>query len=78
MLTKSRTYAVTYQRANLLACTPLVNHWWNATFFVNSSGLVAPSNGAGQGTFDVLFDLSKHDLLITTSDGRMAEFDLVQ
>ncbi len=60
-----------------LACTPLINYWWNVTFFVNSSGLVAPSNRAGQGTFDVLFDLSNHVLRITTSGGRMVEFDLV-
>ncbi len=60
-----------------LACTPLINHWWNVTFFVNSSGLVAPSNRAGQGTFDALFDLSNHRLRVTTSEGRMVEFDLV-
>ena len=23
--------------------TPLINHWWNVTFFVNSRGLVAPA-----------------------------------
>jgi hypothetical protein len=60
-----------------LACTPLINHWWNVTFFVNSLGLVAPSNRAGRNTFDVLFDLSNHQLRITTSDGRTGGFDLV-
>ncbi len=27
-----------------LTTTPLVNHWWNVTFLVNSRGLVAPAN----------------------------------
>ena len=26
-----------------IATTPLINHWWNATFFVISRGLVAPA-----------------------------------
>src|SRR5580700_3544729 len=30
-----------------IACTPLVNHWWNSTFRVNARGLVAPQNRCG-------------------------------
>ncbi len=26
-----------------IACTPLINHWWNATFDVTSRGLAAPA-----------------------------------
>jgi len=53
-----------------LASTPLVNHWWNVTFRVNSRGLVAPANIHGGRSFDVVFDLIDHRLLIATSDGR--------
>ena len=38
--------------------TPLINHWWNVTFFVNSRGLVAPANPYSGGTFDIVFDLT--------------------
>ena len=40
-----------------IACTPLVNHWWNSTFRVNARGLVAPQNRCGERTFDIVFDL---------------------
>ena len=26
-----------------IACTPLINHWWNATFYVTARGLAAPA-----------------------------------
>ena len=31
-----------------LACTPLINHWWNVTFRVTSRGLIAPANCTGR------------------------------
>jgi hypothetical protein len=53
-----------------IACTPLINHWWNATFKVTSRGPFAPAMPYHGRTFDVLFDFIDHRLLIATSDGR--------
>jgi hypothetical protein len=53
-----------------IACTPLINHWWNATFDVTSRGLIAPAMVYGGRTFDIVFDLAKHRLRIEASDGR--------
>jgi hypothetical protein len=53
-----------------IACTPLINHWWNATFKVTSRGPFAPAMPYHGRTFDVLFDFTDHRLLIATSDGR--------
>ena len=52
-----------------IALTPLVNHWWNATFFVTARGLVAPAMPYRGRTFDVIFDFATHRLVIETSDG---------
>lgn len=59
-----------------LAQTPLVNHWWNVAFRVDSRGLIAPANCHGDLTFDVAFDFIDHELRITTSDGRMKRIPL--
>jgi len=56
--------------------TPLVNHWWNATLRVSSRGLVAPANPYAGGTFDIIFDLTGHQLHIAASDGRTESFAL--
>ena len=47
-----------------IALTPLINHWWNATFFVTARGLAAPAMPYAGGTFDVLFDFVDHRLVI--------------
>src|SRR5580692_1379316 len=57
-----------------LALTPLINHWWNVTFRVTSRGLIAPANCYGGRSFDIMFDLFDHQLLIATSDGSMESF----
>jgi hypothetical protein len=54
-----------------LKLTPLVNHWWNVTLYVDSRGLVAPANPYAGGTFDIVFELAGHELRIATSDGRV-------
>ena len=59
-----------------IALTPLVNHWWNATFFVTARGLVAPAMPYRGRTFDVIFDFATHRLVIETSDGRAEDFAL--
>jgi Family of unknown function (DUF5996) len=53
-----------------IALTPLVNHWWNATFFVTAHGLAATAMPFAGGTLDVVFDLANHRLVGATSDGR--------
>ena len=50
--------------------TPLVNHWWNVTFFVTSRGMITPPIPYGARTFEVVFDFVQHRLLIECSDGR--------
>jgi hypothetical protein len=59
-----------------LKLTPLVNHWWNVTFRVDSRGLVAPANPYAGGTFDIVFDLTAHAIRIATNDGRVEGFAL--
>ena len=53
-----------------IACTPLINHWWNATFDVTSRGLLAPAMPYRGRTFDIVFDFAEHRLRIETSDAR--------
>jgi hypothetical protein len=53
-----------------LARTPLVNHWWNVTFYVTDRGLttgVMP--GGSGGAFQIDFDLVDHRLRIGRADG---------
>src|SRR5271155_4894639 len=57
--------------------TPLVNHWWNATFHLNTRGLVAPANVHQGRSFDIVFDFVDHLVRIATSDGRVESFALV-
>ena len=59
-----------------IATTPLVNHWWNATFLVTARGLAAPAMPYAGGAFDVVFDFDEHRLVIETSDGRAESFAL--
>jgi Family of unknown function (DUF5996) len=54
-----------------IAVTPLVNHWWNATFLVTARGLAAPAMSHAGQTFDVIFDFLNHRLVIETSAGRL-------
>jgi hypothetical protein len=55
-----------------IACTPLINHWWNATFDVTSRGLLAAAMPYQGRTFDIVFDFAEHRLRIEASDGRAA------
>ena len=49
-----------------IALTPLINHWWNATFSVTARGLAAPAMPYAGGTFDIVFDFANHRLVIET------------
>ena len=59
-----------------IALTPLINHWWNATFLVTARGIEAPAMPYGGGTFDIVFDFAHHRLDIETSDGRSDSLEL--
>jgi hypothetical protein len=59
-----------------IACTPLTNHWWNATLFVTGRGLAAPAMPCRGGTFDIVFDFANHQLVIETSECRSESFAL--
>src|SRR5213593_2734446 len=59
-----------------IALTPLINHWWNATFFVTARGLSAPAMPYAGRTVDVIFDFTDHRLIIETSDCRVESFPL--
>jgi hypothetical protein len=59
-----------------IATTPLINHWWNATFLVTARGLLAPAMAYAGGTFDIIFDFVSHRLVIETSDGQVESFAL--
>ena len=59
-----------------IALTPLINHWWNATFLVTARGLAAPAMSYAGRTFDVTFDFVHHQLVIETSDGGVENIPL--
>jgi hypothetical protein len=59
-----------------IALTPLINHWWNATFLVTARGLAALATPGGGGVFDISFDFVNHKLVIETSDGWVGTFAL--
>ena len=60
-----------------LARTPLVNHWWNVTFFVTDRGLTTGAMPGGPaGAFQMDFDLVDHRLRIGRADGAGADVAL--
>jgi hypothetical protein len=59
-----------------LALTPLVNHWWNVTFRVTARGLAAFAIPYEGRTFDIIFDFTRHRLVIEASDGGAEDFAL--
>jgi hypothetical protein len=59
-----------------LALTPLYNHWWNVSFYVNARGLTtSPIPYAGR-AFEIQFDFIDHRLELFTSDGLVRGFAL--
>lgn len=50
--------------------TPLVNHWWNVTFYLTSRGLTTSVIPHPQGLgFEIQFDLTDHCLVIDSVSG---------
>jgi hypothetical protein len=58
-----------------LKLCPLVNHWWNVTFYLTARGLTTSPmpypRGTAIVTVEVRFDFIDHKLLIETSEGRV-------
>ena len=50
--------------------TPLINHWWNTTFYVSPRGLVTGTMPYDGRAFDAEFDFIDHVVTLRTSDGR--------
>jgi hypothetical protein len=59
-----------------MTLTPLVNHWWNVTFYVTSRGLTTSSIHVDGRAFEMDFDFIDHRLLIRVSDGRVEALEL--
>lgn len=60
-----------------MANTPLINHWWNVTLYVNTRGLTTSTIPHRSGrTFEVEFDFNEHELTITVDTGQRAGFPL--
>lgn len=55
-----------------LTHSPLLNHWWQVTFYVSPRGLTTSSIPYGDRVFDMEFDFVDHVLAIRTSDGGSA------
>jgi hypothetical protein len=63
-----------------LELCPLVNHWWNVTFYLTARGLTTSampySRGTALETVEIQFDFIEHKLLIETSAGRVVTIAL--
>jgi hypothetical protein len=53
-----------------LALAPAQNHWWQVPLYVAPRGLATSAIPYGDRSFEMVFDLVDHDLVVTTSDGR--------
>jgi Family of unknown function (DUF5996) len=60
-----------------LELTPLVNHWWNVTFYLTARGLTTSAIPYGDRWFEMEFDFLSHLLRIRTSDGQERDIALV-
>lgn len=76
------TYATLHMWAQIvgktrLALAPMMNHWWQVTFYVSARGLTTSTIPYGKRAFTVEFDFIDHKLSIRTSDGMTRGFPLV-
>src|SRR5262245_40466769 len=60
-----------------MALVPFRNHWWHVTLYVTDQGLSTGPMPAGDREAEIAFDLVRHRLVVTTSDGGRRELDLV-
>jgi Family of unknown function (DUF5996) len=59
-----------------LKLCPLVNHFWNVTFYLTARGMTTGAMPYEGGTVETRFDFIDHKLLIETDQGRTAEIAL--
>ncbi len=52
-----------------LALTPMINHWWNGTLYLNARGLTTSPMPYGYEAFQIDFDFIDHFLQIHSSSG---------
>ena len=52
-----------------LKLTPLVNHWWNVSFFLTERGMETQALHYPSGTLQMRFDFIDHNLVLATSRG---------
>jgi hypothetical protein len=52
-----------------LVQSPKLNHWWHVTYYVTPRGLTTGAIPHGQRTFDLTFDFTSHELVVTVSSG---------
>ena len=69
-----KTYATLHMWSQIvgkvrLALTPLVNHWWNVSFFVTPRGLTTSTMHYHDRGFEVSFDFISHKLVIACDNG---------
>ena len=55
---------------------PRKNHWWHATLYVTPTGITTEAMPYQNRTFELIFDLQKHQFLINVSDGQSRNFEL--
>lgn len=59
-----------------LAREPWVNHSWHATLYVNARGLTTSMVPDGPGGVEIQFDLLRHEIVGSSTDGRTERFSL--
>jgi hypothetical protein len=59
-----------------LKLCPLVNHFWNVTFYLTARGMTTGAMPYERGTVEMRFDFINHKLLIETEHDRTAEIAL--
>ena len=59
-----------------LKLCPLVNHFWNVTFYLTARGMTTGAMPYSRGTVEVRFDFIAHQLSIETSEGRVVALPL--
>ncbi|HEX3462283.1 MAG TPA: DUF5996 family protein [Acidimicrobiales bacterium] len=59
-----------------MALEPMVNHWWQVTFYVSARGLTTSLMHAGRRGVSIEFDFIDHRLVIRTTDGEVRHVSL--
>lgn len=60
-----------------LACSPLMNEWWNVPLYVTTRGLGTTPIPYGDRTFEIDLDFVDHELVVRTSEGKTRALPLL-